>query len=83
MILSRIISTCTPALIPKTIRILVPVLREFIIGKETMCVFILDLPSQLVVVCILRELLEEEVMAPQNVLIISGNVTEEMCLTPR
>lgn len=48
-----------------------------------MCVFILDLPSQLVVVCILRELLEEEVMAPQNVLIISGNVTEEMWLTPR
>ena len=84
MFLSGIISTCTPAFIPRTIRILVLVLREFIINrKETMCVFILDLLSQFVVVHILRELPEEEVMAPQNVLIISGSITEEMWLTPR
>lgn len=60
--------------------------REFRIDREeTMYVFIWGLPLWFMLVHILKELLQEQVMALQIVLIISGSVTEEMWFwfTPR
>lgn len=44
-----------------------------------MYVFILSLPLWFIPAHILRELLEEQVMALQTVLIISGSATEKKC----